>query len=121
MLQGAPSRLVPNGIDLRVFLPGDRLAARRELALPAAASLVLIAGAAGLLGSLADSLLGATLQAIYHCPACGKFTERHPFHTCGTKTSLTRGLVWMNNDAVNALCSLAGALAAAGIFLWMGG
>lgn len=84
-------------------------------------AVVLIAGAAGLLGSLADSLLGATLQAIYHCPACSKFTERHPFHTCGTQTSLTRGLVWMNNDVVNTLCSLAGALAAASLFLWMGG
>lgn len=64
---------------------------------------------AGLFGSLADSFLGATLQAIYTCPACRKETERHPLHLCGTPTTRTRGLAWMNNDAVNFLCSLSGA------------
>lgn len=84
-------------------------------------AIALIAGVSGLLGSLVDSLLGATLQAIYHCPMCARLTERHPLHTCGAKTSLAHGLAWMNNDAVNALCSLSGALAAVGIFLLIGG
>lgn len=65
---------------------------------------------AGLLGSLADSLLGATLQAIYFCPACRKETERHPLHKCGATTRLIRGLPWLNNDWVNTACTLVGAL-----------
>ncbi len=72
---------------------------------------------AGLLGSLLDSLLGATVQAIYTCPVCQKETERHPLHTCGTATTLKRGLPWMDNDWVNTLCTLCGAVAA-GIFIF---
>ncbi len=73
----------------------------------------------GLFGSAVDSLLGATLQAIYFCPACQKETERHPFHLCGTHTSRVRGLSWMDNDVVNFICSLSGALAALAIWLWL--
>lgn len=62
----------------------------------------------GLVGSLVDSTLGATCQAIYTCPACRKETERHPTHTCGAQTVLQRGWRWMNNDMVNVLCALSG-------------
>jgi uncharacterized protein (TIGR00297 family) len=64
---------------------------------------------AGLAGSTFDSFLGATVQAIYYCPACQKETERHPLHRCGNQTSLARGWSWLNNDLVNFFCSLAGA------------
>ncbi|PWH14921.1 MAG: DUF92 domain-containing protein [Anaerolineae bacterium] len=67
---------------------------------------------AGLAGSLFDSLLGATLQAIYHCPTCHKETEHHPLHTCGTQTTLKRGWPWLNNDWVNFACAAFGALLA---------
>ncbi|MEW6648978.1 MAG: DUF92 domain-containing protein [Chloroflexota bacterium] len=67
---------------------------------------------AGLAGSLVDSLLGATVQAIYCCPRCGKETERHPQHTCGAQTRRLRGWSWLDNDWVNAFCTLsAGVLA----------
>lgn len=65
---------------------------------------------AGLLGSLVDSYLGATLQAVYFCPLCDKETERHPLHGCGTATGLTRGLSWLNNDWVNSACTLSAGL-----------
>ena len=64
---------------------------------------------AGLAGSLVDSLLGATIQAIYHCPTCLKETERHPLHTCGTPTTLVRGWAWLDNDWVNTACTAVGA------------
>lgn len=65
---------------------------------------------AGIFGSLVDSFLGATIQAIYFCPKCKKETERFPTHLCGTKTKKIRGFSWMNNDWVNILCALSGAL-----------
>ena len=80
------------------------------------ALLLIVASVAGLAGSLADSLLGATVQAIYYCDACGKETERHPLHACGAPTRRLRGWRWMNNDWVNFLSSLFGAVAAA--ILW---
>ena len=64
----------------------------------------------GLAGSLFDSWLGATMQAIYNCPSCHKETERHPLHTCGTPTTQVRGLSWLDNDWVNIGCTLVGGL-----------
>jgi len=64
---------------------------------------------AGLLGALFDSLLGATVQAIYRCPQCDKETEKHPLHKCGAPTALVRGWKWLNNDLVNVGCALSGA------------
>jgi len=70
----------------------------------------LLAATAGTAGALVDSLLGATLQAIYICPACKKETEQHPYHTCGAPTQRVRGLPWLNNDLVNLTCILVGAM-----------
>jgi uncharacterized protein (TIGR00297 family) len=85
-------------VSAAFFQPGEN-----KLAL---VGIVLLAGAAG---STFDSLLGATLQAIYFCPSCQKETERFPQHACGTPTSLRRGWSRLNNDWVNFLCSVAGA------------
>lgn len=47
-----------------------------------------------------DSLLGASLQAVYRCPACRVECEAK-LHSCGTKTVLVRGHSWMTNEMVN--------------------
>ncbi len=68
----------------------------------------------GLSGSLLDSLLGATVQGIYFCRQCDKETES-PVHRCGQRTQLVRGQRWLNNDLVNFLASLLGALISASV------
>ncbi len=64
----------------------------------------------GLLGSLFDLFLGATVQAMYFCPKDQKETEKHPLHTCGTETIYIRGWKWLNNDWVNFACGAFGVL-----------
>jgi uncharacterized protein (TIGR00297 family) len=73
-------------------------------------SLFLLITISGLLGSLFDSLLGATVQAMYFCPLDKKETEKHPLHTCGTETIHIRGWTWLNNDWVNFACGAFGVL-----------
>jgi uncharacterized protein (TIGR00297 family) len=80
--------------------------------------IIFLISLAGLAGSLLDSLLGATVQAIYTCPACRKETERHPVHLCGSPTVLLRGWPWLSNDWVNTFCALAGGILA-GISLYL--
>lgn len=87
------------------------------IALPAAIFagnwlLLPVISVAGLAGSLFDSFLGATVQAMYFCPADQKETEKHPFHTCGAQTLHIRGWEWLNNDWVNFACSAFGAIVA---------
>jgi len=67
---------------------------------------------AGFAGSLLDSFLGATVQAMYYCPTDMKETEKHPLHTCGTQTIHIRGWTWLNNDWVNFACGAFGVLIA---------
>lgn len=67
----------------------------------------LISGA-GFLGSIVDSIIGATIQAQYQCPACGKITEKK-IHCQDHRTQVISGYPIIDNDVVNALCALSGA------------
>ncbi len=67
--------------------------------------------AGGVIGSIADSVLGATLQALRYCPQCRRDCETNP-HVCGTPTVIRRGLSWFDNDAVNFAATICGAAVA---------
>ena len=66
---------------------------------------------AGVAGATADSLLGASAQALRYCDACGRATERET-HTCGTPTRVVRGSPFFGNDGVNYAATIVGAIVA---------
>ena len=67
--------------------------------------------AGGVAGSIADSVLGATVQERYWCEACSAQTEQQ-VHRCGQRATRAGGIRGVNNDVVNVLCSIVGALVA---------
>jgi uncharacterized protein (TIGR00297 family) len=71
-----------------------------------------VVAVAGVVGALADSLLGATVQAAYLCPNCKLATEQR-VHCCGASTMLIKGFRLVDNDAVNFAATGCGAVAAA--------
>lgn len=62
----------------------------------------------GTIGFLMDSLLGATVQARYFCTIRNIYTEQTSYS--GVPTQLVYGIRWINNDWVNLLCTITGAL-----------
>lgn len=73
-----------------------------------------LVAAAGLLGAFADSVAGASVQALYRHPTTHELTERAASE--GRPHELVRGRAWIDNDRVNLLCTLVGAIAAAALF-----
>jgi len=63
-----------------------------------------------------DSILGATLQVRRICPTCGTGTEQS-VHKCGSSTQIFHGVRWMENDMVNTLATLSGAVVAVIVFI----
>ena len=76
-----------------------------------APALLLIAGVGGLIGSLTDSLLGATVQRIFWDESIGSETEKRVVEE--RELEVLRGWSWMTNDVVNVLASVAGGCVAA--------
>jgi uncharacterized protein (TIGR00297 family) len=68
----------------------------------------------GFLGSLFDSFLGATTQAIYYSEARQKETEK-AVEKDGTPNKHIHGWKWLNNDWVNFISSVVGALISAAL------
>lgn len=76
---------------------------------------LLVVSFAGLIGSLVDSYFGATLQAQYYDEYRQKITEKtHHQSEDGTLISnkLIKGVRWIDNDFVNFVCGMTGALVA---------
>lgn len=73
----------------------------------------LAAAAGGVAGMIADSLLGATLQARRWCEHCKAWTERR-VHPCSYRTVHAAGSRWVSNDVVNAMTTAVGAAVAIG-------
>ncbi|SYZ73117.1 putative membrane protein [Candidatus Zixiibacteriota bacterium] len=63
---------------------------------------------AGFAGSIIDSIVGASIQARFRCPVCGKATEKD-IH-CNRPTVLKGGVRFINNDIVNLLGTLSAAI-----------
>jgi uncharacterized protein (TIGR00297 family) len=109
--------IVPPGTSGGITLLGTAAGVAGALFIATAATLahwpVALAAVAlgGMAGALADSLLGATLQARRWCELCAQSTERL-VHSCGTASRRAGGLAGLDNDAVNAVCSGVGALVA---------
>ena len=74
------------------------------------ATLILLGALAGLLGSLVDSGLGASIQSGFRCDACARDAESRT-HSCGHRTRHVRGFLWFNNDVVNLAATGTAALA----------
>ena len=70
---------------------------------------------AGFAGSILDSILGGSVQAMYRCPLCNRITERREH--CGDTAVPISGFLFVNNDVVNIVSILFAAGAVALVFL----
>lgn len=127
---GAPrlittGRAVPVGTSGGVSWPGSLTGAGGAAFIAVTALLIgwggLAAAAAlagGVAGMLVDSVAGASIQRRQWCARCGEPTERL-MHSCGTGTERRGGMHWVNNDAVNLLSSVTGAIVGSILYCWL--
>lgn len=72
------------------------------------AGVTIAAGIGGVVGAMADSVIGATLQQRRRSARTGRLTERLR-EADGTPTVIAGGLRWLDNDGVNFAATLIGA------------
>jgi uncharacterized protein (TIGR00297 family) len=65
---------------------------------------LLVCIVSAILGEHIDSVLGATVQAVYYCPECQKETEQK-IHGCGTRCKHRRGISFVSNEFVNFIAT----------------
>ncbi len=75
----------------------------------------LIIFASGFVAAYVDSILGSVVQAKYRCPVCGAVTEKKEH--CGERGKLEKGLGFIDNDMVNFLNNLSGAVIALVLYI----
>jgi len=76
---------------------------------------VIVTTAGGAIGSLADSVAGATIQRKSFCVVCGKPSEN--LEHCGEPTRYASGVKFVDNHVVNVIATVFGALGAIGFYL----
>jgi uncharacterized membrane protein len=78
-------------------------------------TIVLVALVGGFVGCTIDSLFGATIQGMWQCQVCGKQTEKKAH--CGEPALYLRGSRFFDNNMVNLVSGLLGALVAVLLYL----
>ncbi|MFQ6076545.1 MAG: DUF92 domain-containing protein, partial [Candidatus Bathyarchaeia archaeon] len=68
--------------------------------------LISITVISGFVGCTADSLLGATVQAAYECPACGRLVESREH--CGEQAYHVKGIRALDNNFINFVSTILG-------------
>ena len=109
-------RRVPTGTSGAASALGSAASALGAAAVAALGGLLshpvtVVAGfAAGIAGSLVDSVLGATVQARFVCSSCHATVEER--HHCDRRTEPVAGWRWMDNNVVNICANVTGMVVA---------
>jgi uncharacterized protein (TIGR00297 family) len=78
-------------------------------------NILIIVTLGGIIGSITDSVIGATIQRTGLCESCGKITENSKH--CGKPIKKLKGINFVDNNVVNFLSTLIGALSTLALFI----
>ncbi|GBC69934.1 hypothetical protein HRbin01_01641 [archaeon HR01] len=108
---GTPGAVTPEGLTYSLVAPVSLTAVIAVLDSGLAGQVHLwlaITVFTGFIGSVLDSVVGALFQSRYRCVACGRAVEVRKH--CGVPTQYVGGSRYFNNDTVNLVATLSGAL-----------